>query len=241
VNPTAAAGFGLGRAARYDAARPTYPPAAVDRLVAALGVGPTSVVVDVAAGTGKLTHLLPGRVVAVEPIGDMRRHLRVPCAAGMAEALPLRSGSADAVTVAQAFHWFDEAAAAAEIHRLLRPGGGLARLWNQRDDRVDWVAELDGIIHAHDDGAYGPPPADRSLPGFGPVERFVCSFAQPQTVDGVVARALSTSYIASRPEVHARVERDVRALLALPKPPRAPAAPDTATPRVRHPPRPPRA
>lgn len=181
--------------------------------MSAFGIGPASVVVDVAAGTGKLTHLLPGRVLAVEPIDDMRRHLRVPCAAGMAEALPLRTGSVDVVTVAQAFHWFDEGAAAAEIHRALRPGGGLARLWNQRDRSVDWVAELDRIIHAHDDGAYGPTPDDRSLLGFGAVEELVCTFAQPQTVDGVVARALSTSYIAARPEVHAQVERDVRALL----------------------------
>jgi len=183
-------------------------------VAAAFGIGPSTVVVDVAAGTGKLTHLLPGRVLAVEPIEDMRRHLRVPCAAGVAEALPLRPASVDVVTVAQAFHWFDEAAAAAEVRRVLRPGGGLARLWNQRDPSVEWVAALDEIIHAHDDGAYGPPPDDRSLPGFGPVERFVCTFGQPQTVDGVVARALSTSYVAARPEVHAQVERDVRALLA---------------------------
>ena len=214
MNPTAAAGFGAGRADRYDAARPAYPPAAVERVASALGVGPGSVVVDVAAGTGKLTHLLPGRVVAVEPIEDMRRHLRVPCAAGVAEALPLRTASADVVTVAQAFHWFDRLAAAAEIRRVLRPGSGLARLWNARDASVPWVAELDRIIHAHDDGSYGAEPEDRSLPGFGPVERFTCTFGQPQTVDGVVARALSTSYVAAAgPDVHARVERDVRALL----------------------------
>lgn len=213
MNPTAAAGFGSAGAV-YESARPTYPREAVDRVVSSFGVDDRSLLVDVAAGTGKLTHLLPGRVLAVEPIEDMRRHLRVPCAAGLVEALPLRTASVDVVTVAQAFHWFDHDRAAHEIRRVLRPGGGLAMVWNTRDASVPWVADLDEIIHAHDDGsyerAYGP---GGPMPGFGPMESFSCTFGQPQTVDGVVGRALSTSYIAARPEVHAQVERDVRALL----------------------------
>jgi SAM-dependent methyltransferase len=171
-------------------------------------------VLDVAAGTGKLAHLLPGRVVAVEPVGDMRRHLRVPAVAGLAEALPLRSSSVDAVTVAQAWHWFDHERAAAEVRRVLGPGGGLARIWNTRDASTPWVAALDEIIHAHDDGSYERSEGPRALEGFTAVERFECTWSQPQTVDGVVGRALSTSYIAARPHVHAAVERDVRALLA---------------------------
>ena len=214
MNPTAAAGFGSAGAV-YAAARPGYPPEAVGHVASRFAIDDRSVVVDVAAGTGKLSHLLPGRVVAVEPIDDMRRHLRVPCAAGLAERLPVRSGSADVVTVAQAFHWFDRDAAALELARVLRPGGGLAMLWNTRDASVGWVADLDEIIHVHDDGSYERRYApDDLLPGFGPVERFACRFGQPQTVDGVVGRALSTSYVAARPDVHARVEREVRALLA---------------------------
>jgi SAM-dependent methyltransferase len=170
-------------------------------------------VVDVAAGTGKLTRLLPGRVVAVEPIDDMRRHLAVPAASGVAEALPLRSGVADGVTVAQAFHWFDRARAAAEIRRVLRPGGALAMIWNTRDASVDWVATPDRIIHAHDDGAYVKTDNRLPLEGFTPIERFACTFGQPVDVDGVVGRAISTSYVAARPELHARVEAEVRALL----------------------------
>lgn len=212
MNPTAAAGFGSAGAV-YDAARPTYPPAAVDRVVSRFGVDEASVVVDVAAGTGKLTHLLPGRVLAVEPLDDMRRHLRVPAVAGVVQALPLRAASAHVVTVAQAFHWFERDVAAAEIRRVLRPGGGLAMLWNTRDDSVGWVAELDRIIHAHDDGSYVKIDNATPLPGFTPIEHDVLAFGQPQTVDGVVGRALSTSYIAARPDVHAQVERDVRALL----------------------------
>lgn len=213
MNPTAAAGFGSAGAV-YAAARPGYPPEAVGHVVSRFGIDGHSVVVDVAAGTGKLSHLLPGRVVAVEPIDDMRRHLRVPCVAGVAERLPVRSGAADVVTVAQAFHWFDRDGAAREIGRVLRDGGGLAMLWNTRDASVDWVAALDEVIHAHDDGSYERryAPDDR-LPGFGPVESFSCTFAQPQTVDGVVDRALSTSYVAARPDVHEQVARDVRSLL----------------------------
>ena len=94
---------------------------------------------DLAAGTGKLTRVLAEHaddVVAVEPLDGMRRvlerrlpHVRV--LAGTAEAIPLADGAVDAVFVAEAFHWFDLPRAVAEIARVLRPGGGLAVLWNR--------------------------------------------------------------------------------------------------------------
>src|SRR5689334_10252480 len=125
----------------YDRARPDYPAEAVDWMVAALGVGPESTVVDLAAGTGKLTKALlaraRARVVAVEPSAAMLRRLRevAPTAdaiEGTAEAIPLPDATADAVTVAQAFHWFANDTALAEIHRVLRPDGRLALVWNRR-------------------------------------------------------------------------------------------------------------
>src|SRR4051812_14793525 len=105
-----ARGFDPGATA-YEQSRPSYPSDAVAWMVDRLQIGPTSRVVDLAAGTGKFTRLLPGWVVAVEPIEGMRRQfasavLGVPVVGGVAEAIPLADESVDAVTVAQAFHWF---------------------------------------------------------------------------------------------------------------------------------------
>jgi ubiquinone/menaquinone biosynthesis C-methylase UbiE len=111
-------------------------------------------VLDLAAGTGKLTRQLAALgadVVAVEPGEDMRRVFAealpgIELHAGSAEAIPLPDGSVDAVTVGQAFHWFRTADALAEIHRVLRPGGGFALLWNA-DDREDaLMAALDAVV-----------------------------------------------------------------------------------------------
>jgi ubiquinone/menaquinone biosynthesis C-methylase UbiE len=105
----------------------------VDRAAALLGLGRATEVVDLAAGTGKLTRLLAerfDRVVAVEPDGRMRALLEVESYAGTAERMPLPDASADAVFVGDAFHWFDAPAALAEIARVLRPRGGLVLLWN---------------------------------------------------------------------------------------------------------------
>ena len=124
----------------YERGRPDYPDAAVDWLCSELAITPASTVVDLAAGTGKLTRRLAARahVIAVEPIAEMRVKLEallpdVRAVEGTAEALPLKTNSADAVTVGQAFHWFDGDKALAEIHRALRPGGGLGLVWNRRD------------------------------------------------------------------------------------------------------------
>ena len=104
--------------------------------------------VDLAAGTGKLTRPLlatGAEVVAVEPVAEMRAALPAGARAvdGTAEEMPLNTGSADAVAVAQAFHWFDGDAALAEIHRVLRPGGALALVWNRRrmDDPLNQAIE----------------------------------------------------------------------------------------------------
>jgi len=117
----------------YERVRPEWPPAAVDRAAALLGLGREAEVVDLAAGTGKLTRLLAERldhVVAIEPDERMRALLEVESLAGTAEHIPLPDASADAVFVGDAFHWFDAPAALAEIARVLRPRGGLGLLWN---------------------------------------------------------------------------------------------------------------
>lgn len=132
----AAQAFG-GAAELYERVRPGYPAAAVEWL----GIEATQTVVDLAAGTGKLTVRLldtGARVIAVEPSDGMLAVLRVAVPEaesmkGVAEAIPLPDGSADAVVVAQAFHWFANDRALAEIHRVLRPGGLLGLVWNRRD------------------------------------------------------------------------------------------------------------
>ena len=120
-------------ASEYDRVRPEWPPATVERAAELLGLGRDSEVVDLAAGTGKLTRLLVERfahVVAVEPDERMRALAGDGALAGTAEAIPLPDGSADAVFVGDAFHWFDAPVALAEIARVLRPRGGLVLLWN---------------------------------------------------------------------------------------------------------------
>ena len=133
VHQVARLGFGR-EAETYERSRPSYPAEAVAWLVEHLAIGPGRTVVDLAAGTGKLTGLLVttgARLVAVEPVEEMHRVLRrvvpgIPVVAGTAEALPFRPSSLDAVCVAQAFHWFDADRAFAELARVLRPGGTLA-------------------------------------------------------------------------------------------------------------------
>jgi ubiquinone/menaquinone biosynthesis C-methylase UbiE len=137
-----AGSFG-GVAADYDAARPSYPAEAV----AWLAGEPPRDVLDLGAGTGKLTQLLVAaghRVTAADPSTGMldQLHRRLPgvvTVVGAAESLPLPDASFDVITVAQAWHWVDEAVAPLECARLLRPGGRLALVWNERDESVEWV------------------------------------------------------------------------------------------------------
>src|SRR5262245_58367768 len=156
LHEAAAHGFSSA-AASYEEGRPTYPSAAGAMLARALHLGTRSLVLDLPAGPGRLTALLVGTgatVVAVEPVAEMRAVLEgalpgVRALPGTAEAIPLEAGSVDAVTVGQAFHWFRGDEALVEIHRVLRPGGGLALLWNDRDTTVGWVGRLTELMEPH--------------------------------------------------------------------------------------------
>ena len=184
----------------YERSRPGYPDAAVAWLA---GSTPGDVV-DLGAGTGKLTRSLVAlghRVTAVEPLEEMLAQLRasVPAAralTGGAEAMPLPDASIDVVTCAQAFHWFDHDRALAEIARVLRPGGRIALVWNMRHASEIWVEELGDAIVGRtglDRGAVEP--IERSGL-YGPVERAV--FEHTQEVDRTTMRELvrSRSYCA---------------------------------------------
>lgn len=187
----------------YERARPGYP----EECLAWLAGEPPRDVVDLGAGTGKLTRQLVAaghRVVAVEPSVEMLARLRevVPGATalpGSAEAIPLADGAADVVVAAQAFHWFDRALALPEIARVLRPGGRLGLVWNARDGRVPWVARLSQVIggDSWDDEELVGSLAESGL--FGPVE--ARRFASEQRLGRELLRDLvrSRSYVAVRP------------------------------------------
>lgn len=241
THPTAAAGFGRAAGA-YERGRPAYPQDAVDHIAAALRLGPGAIVLDLAAGTGKLTRMLAGTgasVVAVEPVDAMRAILSETAAgvevrAGTAEAIPAADASLDAVTVAQAFHWFDAPRALAEIHRVLRPGGGLALVWNSFDVSVDWVAALQALVHPHRHGEprYGRAGWERTIDAtglFGAVSERTFGLVQELDAAGLVDRIGSTSYIATLPDAEReRLFAEVRALAAaLPRPIELPYRTDT--------------
>jgi ubiquinone/menaquinone biosynthesis C-methylase UbiE len=181
----------------YERARPTYPDAAVDWLLPA-GV---ETVLDLGAGTGKLTRALVSRgldVIAVEPLEDMRAILErelpdVRALAGTAESIPVPDASVDAVTAAQAWHWVDESRALPEVARVLRPGGALCLIWNRRDERVEWVRALSDVMGASDadllrmeDVAIGAP--------FGTTETFDVSWQRSMDLELLLDMVRSRSY-----------------------------------------------
>jgi SAM-dependent methyltransferase len=210
----------------YVLGRPTYPTDAVALLARELHLGPGSVVLDLAAGTGKLTALLVGtgaEVVAVEPLAEMRATLEqalpdVRALEGTAERIPLAAESVDVVTVGQAFHWFRGDEALREIHRVLGPGGWLALVWNVRDDSVprgltEILEPLRGAAPRYRTGSWREAFAATEL--FGPLRHAEFSHVQRLSPDALVARVASVSFVASLPPAeHEAVLAQVRDLLA---------------------------
>jgi SAM-dependent methyltransferase len=218
----ATAGYGRSAAA-YERGRPGYPQAAIDFLAARLGLAPGRTVVDLAAGTGKLTRPLlatGAEVIAVEPVVELRALLPAGARAleGRGEAIPLPAASADAVVVAQAFHWFDADAALGEIHRVLHPGGALALVWNRRrmDDPLNQaINELITPHRGHPStfhtGAWRAAFERTKL--FGPFEQRAFPNDHFLDADGLVDRIASVSFIAALDEEErTRVLRAARAL-----------------------------
>lgn len=203
-------------AAAYERGRPSYPPEAIDWLLPA---GARDVL-DLGAGTGKLTTRLVERgldVVAVDPLAEMLELLSsalpdTPALLGTAEQIPLPDNSVDAVLVAQAWHWFDPEQAAAEVARVLRPGGQLGLVWNTRDERLGWVKDLGRIIGHEDD------PFNRSvtLPdSFTELARHHVEWTSYLTPQALIDLVASRSYCITQPAaVRTQTLAEVRDLLA---------------------------
>lgn len=209
VNPVAAGGFSQA-AATYARIRPTYARGAIGAMKDMCTPG--GLVLDVAAGTGILTGQLRRagmEVHAVEPLPAMVGQLRialphVPVVLGVAEALPVATGTADMLSVGQGFHWFDADAALLEACRVLRPGGVLALVFNARDDSTPWVHHLTRLV---EDRTGGRPYDDhRERPwdevvaaagGFTDLDERRFDNPVPTTIAGVVERLRSTSFVAA--------------------------------------------
>jgi SAM-dependent methyltransferase len=203
--------IGFQRAAgRYERGRPEAPPAAIDALVQTLGISTVSTVLELGAGTGKLSRHLASRAglyVALEPVPAMREQFRstlptVPLVAGIAEMLPIQGSTVDAVVAAQALHWFDIPRAMAEMHRVLRPEGTVGLLWNVRDESVDWIHQETIIMDRYD--VRGPryhrgawKEAWMRTPGFEPLQKQSFPFVQRMDRDTALDRFTSISFIAS--------------------------------------------
>eukprot|EP00877_Chromochloris_zofingiensis_P002045 jgi/Chrzof1/11841/Cz06g12010.t1 len=219
LHEVAKVGFGL-QVAAYEKARPGYPDEAIQHCIERLNLdhGPKAVL-DLAAGTGKLTRQLAAypnlTIQAAEPSEGMRASFKdilpdIPIVDATASTLPFESESFDAVFVGQAFHWFATREALLEIHRVLRPAGGLALLWNLEDEDKDWTKQLLQCYKGYAKGLpnYGwhtwkavwhePWVCDLFNVGPDPMANScMFTFTQPYTKDQVWQRVLSLSFIAT--------------------------------------------
>ena len=196
----------------YERTRPSYPPELLDLVP----LGSDSSVLDLAAGTGKLTRVLVERyreVTAVEPLANMRAMLErvvpgVTALPGTAEQIPLDDRSVDGVFAAQAFHWFDKELALPEIARVLRPGGVFAIVWNQPDPAghdprpAEFVRRIDALHEAAPGRWKTEPEWEELLAGSGhfPEVRARQSVTHDHVLDraGILDNLRSTSWIANR-------------------------------------------
>jgi SAM-dependent methyltransferase len=218
VDPRRALSFGAA-ADVYAIARPTYP---VDAVRYVLPVDAQRVL-DLGAGTGKLTSVLLDLgldVVAVEPDEAMRAHIdpRADVLAGTAEDVPLDDASVDAVVVGQAWHWFSVVAAVASVQRVLRPGGTLGLLWNVIDDTSGWQRDLAELVGMEDRLSLVPPGETRPYEesdGFSPWAHQLFPHTQAADADLVVANMASRSIVIVQ-EQRSRLELLGRVRAAVP-------------------------
>jgi ubiquinone/menaquinone biosynthesis C-methylase UbiE len=209
----------------YERARPEYPSEAIAWLAAQLDLRPGRTVLDLGAGTGKLTRALVrsgASVIAVEPGDAMRAELEraVPEAEalrGSAERIPLADGSVDAIAIGQAFHWFRYDEAIPELYRVLRTRGHVGLLWNGRDQDDALQREISDLIAPFLAGRARATDSHRYLREselFGPLEERRFRLVQELDADGLVDRIASISFIAAAPAERRDVlEQQIRELV----------------------------
>jgi SAM-dependent methyltransferase len=240
VDPARARSFDAW-AGEYDRFRPGYPQELFETIAARLELPERPLVVDLGAGTGRASLAMAGmgwRVTGVEPGRPMLDVLRGAAAnAGLlvatvqasAEATGLDPGSADLVTAAQSFHWFDSDGALTEIARILRPGGGVALFWNVRDgERSPFLADYGRLLSSHveakhDAGRYEAVGREETARAF---ERHATAFEAPELVhlrhevpmtgEQFAGMAFTASYVrvGMSAETQERFRRELEALLA---------------------------
>ncbi|HJC68216.1 class I SAM-dependent methyltransferase [Brachybacterium sp. EE-P12] len=206
------AGAFAGQGADYDRLRPGYPDAVLDAMLAPLaGSAPTLRAIDLGAGTGKLSSALAERGLEVTAVDTSAAMLEVARARGRtiaagslsthlarAEETGLPGSSAELVTVAQAWHWFDAEEASAEVARLLASEGVLALVWNMLDVTIPWVHRLSRIMHA------GDIHREDFAPTVGPelelTDRRAITWEDPMPTQDVIDLARTRSYVITAPE-----------------------------------------
>jgi ubiquinone/menaquinone biosynthesis C-methylase UbiE len=222
-----------GLAGRYAQFRPTYPDLALDFVVSYCRLGPDSLIVDVGSGTGISTRQFASRhirVIGIEPNADMRAKAenenmpsewtRPTYQEGRAEATGLPAKSTDAVVVAQAFHWFEAEAALLEFHRILKPQGWVALIWNERDERDPCTAAYGSVIRSGPGASILE--AKRGQAGyallssflFEQTQRVVFTHKQELDAEGLIGRAFSASYAPREPVLVKDFEERLQACFA---------------------------
>jgi SAM-dependent methyltransferase len=212
----------------YERARPDYPAEILAWLGERLGWRPGRTILDLGAGTGKLTRPIAAtgaRVIALEPGDQMRAQLaratpRVEVLAAGAESIPLEDDSVDAATAGQSFHWFRFGETVGEVQRVVRQGGGLGLVWNERDPGDELQAEISVLL-----APFVPPDRPRPVEGgwrddlersgvFGPIEERQVRFADELDSDGLVARIATISFVAAAAhDKRARLDAQLRNLV----------------------------
>ncbi|CAF3091891.1 unnamed protein product [Rotaria sp. Silwood2] len=220
IHRTAANGFENGSDA-YERSRPDYPLAVIDLICSTNTDMQSKIIVDLAAGTGKLTRLLSligaKEIIAIEPVTSMREKLySIPDISVMdsiAEDIPLEDASVDIVTVAQAFHWFNGQKALKEIYRILKPNGKLYLFWNLRDvDMCTWMDMMNKIIdqwqllgHPHYQTMKWLDAFTSKSAKFSPLMFQQVCHEQYVTFENLLDRILSSSFISCLPDDDKRI------------------------------------